>query len=289
LACHDIIDLPNTSASGFAPYVGDATGGTLTVMNGADVVASINLLGDYRGAAFQMEPDTTTGGGSGINIFLACFAAGTLISTERGKVAVEDLCIDDAVHVLGGRTEPVLWLGRRTVDCARHPVSHKVWPVRISAHAFGHRRPERDLWLSPDHAAYIDDVLVPVKYLVNDTTIVQVAVSRISYYHVELSRHSVLLADGLPVESYLDIGDRSNFTFGGGPITLFPDFASRIHDAAGFAPLVVAGPKLDAIRARLDLLAANQASGDAIRLTGSRRRDTYTSPAWRERSVRGAG
>jgi hypothetical protein len=42
---------------------------------------------------------------------------------------------------------------------------------------------------------------------------------------VELPRHDVLFAEDLPVESYLDIGDRSNFS-GSMPVGLFPDFST---------------------------------------------------------------
>jgi len=66
---------------------------------------------------------------------------------------------------------------------------------------------ETDLRLSPDHALYIGEVLIPVKHLINGSTIVQVPCDEVTYYHVELPKHSVLLAEGLAAESYLDGGD----------------------------------------------------------------------------------
>jgi hypothetical protein len=177
-----------------------------------------------------------------------CFVAGTRIATERGEVAVEDLTAGDRVQVVGSVAQPAIWLGHRTVQCAQHPQPQRVWPVRISAGAFGANRPYRDLWLSPDHAVFIGDVLIPVKRLINGTTIVQVPVDEVTYYHVELPRHEVILAEGMPAESYLDTGDRRNFANGGGPVTLFPDFSTRIWEAEGCAPLVVTGPQLDAAR-----------------------------------------
>jgi len=152
------------------------------------------------------------------------------------------------VQIGGGVAQPAIWLGHRTVQCAQHPQPQRVWPVRISAGAFGANRPYRDLWLSPDHAVFIGDVLIPVKRLINGTTIVQVPVDEVTYYHVELPRHEVILAEGMPAESYLDTGDRRNFANGGGPVTLFPDFSTRIWEAEGCAPLVVTGPQLDAAR-----------------------------------------
>jgi hypothetical protein len=84
--------------------------------------------------------------------------------------------------------------------------------VRIAADAFGLGRPQRDVWLSPDHAVFVDDVLIPVRYLLNDATVRQEDVSTVTYWHVELAAHAVLLADGLPCESFLDTGNRGAFT-----------------------------------------------------------------------------
>ena len=39
----------------------------------------------------------------------------------------------------------------------------------------------------------LDGVLIPVNCLLNDTTIVQVPVEEVTYYHVELPSHGVLL------------------------------------------------------------------------------------------------
>ena len=44
----------------------------------------------------------------------------------------------------------------------------------------------------------------------------------------------MLWAEGLQAESYLDAGDRGNFSNGYGPMRLFPDFATA---AAGNAAL----------------------------------------------------
>jgi hypothetical protein len=146
---------------------------------------------------------------------------------------------------------PVVWLGRREVNCARHPEPRRVWPVRISADAFGPGRPHRDLLLSPDHAVYVEDVLIPVKHLVNGSTIAQVPVDSVTYYHVELPRHDVILAEGLPAESYLDIDDRSNFDNGGAVVRMHPDFATRAWEAEGCAEMVVTGAVFDGVRRRL--------------------------------------
>jgi collagen type I/II/III/V/XI/XXIV/XXVII alpha len=94
-------------------------------------------------------------------------------------------------------------------------------------------------------------VLIPVKYLVNGGSIVQVRVDGVTYYHVELEQHGVLMAKGLACESFLDTGDRRNFANGGDAIALHPDFSSLQWDAEGCGPLVVTGAQLEAVRRRV--------------------------------------
>ncbi len=47
----------------------------------------------------------------------------------------------------------------------------------------------------------------------------------VTYYHVELDLHDVLLAEGAAAESYLDTGNRDTFGNADGPITLHPDMS----------------------------------------------------------------
>jgi hypothetical protein len=117
--------------------------------------------------------------------------------------------------------------------------------------AFGDCVPHRDLLLSPDHAVFVDGVLIPIRYLVNGRSIRQETCDRISYWHVELDRHGVMLAEGLPAESYLDTGNRAAFANGGALVALHPDFALGIWESQACAPLVRDGAGRVAARARL--------------------------------------
>jgi T5SS/PEP-CTERM-associated repeat protein len=183
---------------------------------------------------------------------VACFAAGTMIATTRGHVPVQHVRPGDRVcTVLNADIAKVIWTGYRPVDCARHPDPTKVWPIRISAHAFGLGMPSSDLLLSPDHAVFVDGVLIPIRFLVNGYTVRQELVEQITYHHIELAEHDVLLANGMPAESYLDTGDRMRFSNGGGVVALHPDFSARAWETRGCAPLAQTGPALAAARKRL--------------------------------------
>ena len=136
------------------------------------------------------------------------------------------------------------------------PKPASVWPVRIRKDAFGPGAPRQDVWLSPDHAVFVEDVLIPVRHLINGTTVVQEQRDVVRYCHIELQEHDVLLAEGLPCESFLDTGNKSDFDNGGRVVRLHPEFTVRAWEALGCAPLVVYGAELDAARKRLAARAA---------------------------------
>jgi uncharacterized repeat protein (TIGR03803 family) len=177
---------------------------------------------------------------------VACYRSGTRIATPSGEHAIESLAIGDLVLLASGEVERVVRIGQQRIDSDRHGKPENVWPVRVRAGAFGAGLPRRDLWLSPDHAVFVDDVLIPIKYLINGNSIAQVPVAGITYCHIELAEHTVILAEGLPAESWLPISDRSNAD----GVTRLPDFVALRSDPAmlwesrGCAPLIVRGPRL---------------------------------------------
>ena len=199
---------------------------------------------------------------------VTCFASGTLIRIARGTsiedIAIEALRVGDFAVTTSGERRPIKWLGHRTIDCRRHPSRHEVMPVRIAAHAFGENRPVRDLYVSPGHAICVDlmgEVLVPAGILVNGTTIKQVEVDTVTYWHVELDCHDILLAENLPCESYLEMGNRGFFreaalvNLAAGPDLV--SMSQRTH--ADFCrPFYADGPVVEAARARLHAMAGTQ-------------------------------
>jgi hypothetical protein len=197
-------------------------------------------------------------GGTGTELTEAtCYAAGTRIATEAGEVAVEMLQVGDLVRTAGGRLAPVRWVGRMDINLTRLPNPATAAPVCIGAGAFAPGLPRRDLLVSPDHAMFIDGVLVQARKLLNDATIRQRTDLRaVTYVHVELDRHDLLLAEGVPAESYLDTGNR--WHFGANARLALPRFDLDPEAAAlaafaerGCAELVLRGPRAEAAHARL--------------------------------------
>ncbi len=182
-----------------------------------------------------------------------CFAAGTLIRTPAGDVAVETLKAGDLVLTASGDVRPIKWIGHKNIDFRLIPEQKSAQPVRIVADALGPNRPSRDLYLSAGHSICVDvvgEVLIPVGCLINGGTIAQVATDTISYWHVELDSHDVLLANNLPSESYLAMGNRGAFEEMRG---LLPaKFDGRDMTNADFCrPVVTHGPTLDFVRSCL--------------------------------------
>ncbi len=211
----------------------------------------VTMQGFLPSATSFTNADAVTPVSSALTLdVVACFASGTRILTARGEIAVEELAVGDLVWSRGAGLTPVRWLGRRNLDCRRHARPRDAAPVRVLAGAFAPGVPHRDLLLSPDHAVFAEGVLIPVRYLVNGRTIRREAVGSVTYHHVELARHDVILAEGLACESYLDTGNRAIFENAPGE-KADDAFALGVWETDSCAKLVLKGPELATVRRRL--------------------------------------
>jgi hypothetical protein len=252
--------IPNLVDAVTVRIAGIISDGTSTTGAGS-VLATLTFTVDPTSTSFNITqldgslnedgPDTGFSGG----VTVACFAAGTLIRTPQGEVPVETLAVGDLVcTTLGAGPGPVTWIGHRRIDCRGHARPQDVQPIRIAQNALADGVPQRALVLSPDHALYLDGVLIPARYLLNGATIVQQQVARITYFHVEVDHHDVLLAEGTPAETYLDTGNRAAFAPPGSiafTSTENVDFARDVWAGKSCAQLVVNGPILASVRKRL--------------------------------------
>ena len=180
---------------------------------------------------------------------VACYVRGTRILTDRGEIAVEDLMIGDGLMTVSGAVRPLRWIGTRSYAGRFLSGNRALHPVLIRQGALGEGLPRRDLHVSPEHAMYLDGVLVPACALIDGVAVLQPRPGgQVEYFHLELDSHDVILAEGAPSESFLDDGSRGTFH----------NAATAECGAPGdhCAPRVVDGWQLDAVRRRIAARAA---------------------------------
>ena len=93
-------------------------------------------------------------------------------------------------------------------------------------------------------------MLIPVGHLVNGGTIAEIDTDAISYWHVELESHDILIANNLPAESYLAMANRGGFEELRGLLPAMVEGRERTHDDF-CRPVITEGPTLDFVRQRL--------------------------------------
>ncbi len=157
---------------------------------------------------------------------VTCFGACTMIATPEGERAVEDLKTGDMVRTADGRDVAVKWVGHTTIHKTFAP-AERLTPVRFRAGSLGDNVPARDLTVTADHAMLLDGALCNASTLVNGADIDFVPVAemeeRTTFYHIELDRQEILLAEGAEAESYVDHVARRSFDNYGEYLALYGD------------------------------------------------------------------
>jgi hypothetical protein len=192
----------------------------------------------YAGDFYTVSPT-----GAVTETEIPCFLAGTLIRTATAEVAVQDLTVGDHVLTLSGQARPITWIGTGTVLVSPGKRSAAT-PVIVRKGALADNVPHHDLRITKGHALFIDDVMVPVEFLINHRSILWDDHQRtVTFHHIELENHAVLVANGAPSESYRDDGNR----------WLFQNANSGWDQPPKppYAPVLTGGPAVDAIWQRL--------------------------------------
>jgi len=133
-----------------------------------------------------------------------CIVAGTQIATPLGLRAVQDIAVGDLVLTAAGGAVPVIWHGCRDFgpnDLARQPGAV---PIRFAAGAIGNTTA---LYLSPQHAVCVPgvpDVLIRARHFAQYGSGARPAFGKknVTYHHLMLPQHDILLAVGARVESF---------------------------------------------------------------------------------------
>ncbi|WP_273690378.1 Hint domain-containing protein [Ketogulonicigenium vulgare] len=165
--------------------------------------------------------------GSGIGLVVSggnsiytdpCFAQGTLIRTERGDLPVEQLRAGDLVLTADAGYQPIKWAGQSYLSATDLDQRPNMTPVRIAQGALGANLPMQDLIVSPQHRMLVngtavhgvtghDEAFVAAKHLVGlDGVVVAKDMTEVTYYHILLDAHAVIMSNGAPSESFY-LGD----------------------------------------------------------------------------------
>lgn len=136
-----------------------------------------------------------------------CFTPGTLIATDRGWRPVERLRRGNRLVTRDNGLKPVAWVGRRDLSYSDLADLPDLQPVMIRRGSLGDGLPLRDTLVSPDHRFLSRphlgaETLVSACHLADLPGIDTVPVLGVSYLHLLLDRHEVILANGVWTESF---------------------------------------------------------------------------------------
>lgn len=206
-----------------------------------DTATVINPLGIEPSFDGKETPKTITTNTSYSETF-ACFLKDSLIKTQNGYMPVQDIAPGEMVSVfINGAEEQkeVVWAGTAHVAVnASLPEDQAGYPVRILKNSISENVPFKDMLITPEHCLFVEGKFVPARMLVNGCSIYyDTTMTSYDYYHIETEKHSVIMADGMLTESYLDTGNRRNFRQAGKVIRIGGKQKNWQKDAA--APLGV--------------------------------------------------
>jgi hypothetical protein len=172
-----------------------------------------------------------------------CLTEGTLITTERGEIAVEKLRVGDRVLTRDHGFQPLKWIGARRLTGRFLLDNPHLRPVRIAEDAFGDHMPTREVMVSPNtRLPVIEEVggilhresedLVAVKYMVNQGSIQQIDTIGTTYFLMMFETHEFVAANGFWSECFHP-GDWSLGARGNAQRTeifeIFPDVAATMR------------------------------------------------------------
>ncbi|WP_238332799.1 Hint domain-containing protein [Acetobacter sp. DmW_136] len=235
-----LIDFSTLTYDSSAKYSYDAATYTLTVTGGGGT-ASVTLDPDTSdvvpGQQFDLVRDD-----DGSLAIETCFLAGSMIQTPNGDVPVENIRLGDEITTyVNGKEESrsVIWAGKAHATVRPELADDEAgYPVRILKDAIADGVPYKDMLITSEHCLFFKGRFVPVRMLVNGVSIFyDKSITSYDYYHVETEQHSVIQADGMLTESYLDTGNRRSFRQEGSVVTLGGKVRTWENDAG--APLCV--------------------------------------------------
>ena len=142
-----------------------------------------------------------------------CFTPGTLIATDRGPQPVETLRRGDRVVTRDNGLKRIMWVGQRAFNHRELTENDDLQPILVRAGALGNGFPKRDMIVSPQHRFLVgpeisplmgggDEALVAARHLVDHRGVRAASMLGVSYIHIMMNAHEVILANGSWTESF---------------------------------------------------------------------------------------
>lgn len=137
-----------------------------------------------------------------------CLIEGTYVTTAGHAVALETLQTGSLVDVWGrggATTQRIAWVGYGHVQVRPDQTDEQAgYPIRVLRHALAQNVPERDLLLTPNHSVLHNGQFVPVRMLVNGSSIFyDRSITAYNYSIIQTETHAVLVSDGVATDFYL--------------------------------------------------------------------------------------
>ncbi|MBV0892932.1 Hint domain-containing protein [Paracoccus sp. Z118] len=204
------------------------------------------------GVSIRVENNGTAVTGADLvlgNTNVVCFAADTLIETDRGPVAAADLAVGDLVRTRDSGLQPLRWVGSRRLTGAELEAAPNLRAIRIAAGALGANTPSSDLVVSPQHRVLVrskiaqkmfgtDEVLVAAKQLLLvDGVDIAEDLDGLTYVHFLFDDHQVVWSNGAETESLHPGKQALNAVGEAGREEIFALFPELRDEAAARAPV----------------------------------------------------
>lgn len=202
----------------------EATGGDVIDLSGHfpdldAVVSATSTLGPdisiaLPGGGAVLVLNTSVSDLSMANVNVVCFVSGTLIATQHGERAIEDLRRGDMIPTHDGGLHMLEAVTLRQVGPLELRNRPHIWPICIQPGALGPGTPDRPLHVSPQHRILINStianrmsgqpVLVAARKLLGLPGIDQPEPQDgCTYAHLAFKTHEIVLANGCWCESLL--------------------------------------------------------------------------------------
>ncbi|MGV6805735.1 MAG: Hint domain-containing protein [Ruegeria sp.] len=180
------------------------------------------------------------------------FTRGSLVETEYGPVAIEDLMPGETVLTQDGKSETVLWKGSVTLIPGREDSRGRTRPLtRIMSDTFGMQKPlsgviagpAARLLATPAHLRHLNGglpMLTPVSEFQDGMSVIEtLPPTPVELFHICLKRHTVISVDGLQFETYHP-GVSAVRMMSHNMRSIFLNLFAHIHSLQDFGPPLMA-------------------------------------------------